>query len=616
MIKLSRCLIGFLTLGFAATAESAGLDQLQREIAEILKRNHTPGAGIAIVRRDGPEWVAGVGLANVATNTAATADTLFRIGSTSKAFVSLSLLKLQREGKLNLNDPLASHAPQLAFTNRWNATDPVRLVHLVEHTTGWDDMSMSEFAYAAPDSLGLREALALHPATRVSRWRPGTRFAYSNEGPAVAAYVVELTTGQRFEDYVAENFFRPIGMNTATYFEPPTNYATLYRRDGVTPVPYWHILLRPSGSINASARDMASYVEFYLNRGSVHGLPLLPPEDVVRMETPTSTLAARAGMTTGYGLSNYTTVTDGFVWHGHNGGVAGGLTELDYLPEAGVGFVVMINSGNGSALNQIADALRHHLTSGLPKPALPPVDSGALAGLRAYEGWYQPVSPRNSLMAGFERLARTMRLKVDKSGVRLGLSSRAGRQHFVPVNHRLLRFDHEPAPTLALIGDTPDGFLIQFAMRGSYERVPGWLVIAELVTLLILPLLMLSVVIFAVVWLIRKAIGEMKGVRHYSVRVLPLVATLVLIGVVTAALVGAQNPFERLGHFTVWSAFLFVLTTAFPLLAFAGVVQALRWRKNGMNRWVWWHSFVTSSVLSVVAIYFGVYGWWAVRTWA
>jgi CubicO group peptidase (beta-lactamase class C family) len=73
--------------------------ELQSRIEAILKRTHTPGAGVAIVGRDGPEWVAGIGLADVASNTRATPSTLFRIGSVSKGFVSLSILKLHAGGK-------------------------------------------------------------------------------------------------------------------------------------------------------------------------------------------------------------------------------------------------------------------------------------------------------------------------------------------------------------------------------------------------------------------------------------------------------------------------------------------------------------------------------------
>ena len=66
-------------------------------------------------------------------------------------------------------------------------------------------------------------------------------------------------------------------MKTATYFEPaPGTATTLYHDDGKTPYPYWHILFRPAGSINASANDMAAYLQFYLNRGAVNGMQIMP----------------------------------------------------------------------------------------------------------------------------------------------------------------------------------------------------------------------------------------------------------------------------------------------------------------------------------------------------
>jgi CubicO group peptidase (beta-lactamase class C family) len=242
--------------------------ELQQQLEKILKDTNTPGMSVAIVHRDGPEWIAGLGKADVAAGRATGPETLFRIGSTSKAFASLSILKLTNEGKLSLEDPVHKLVPEVWFENPWEARDPVRVVDLLEHTTGWDDMHLREYAKDAL-GMGLREALDYDHHSRISRWRPGTRMAYCNSGPAVAAYIVEKITGQRFEDYATRNFFEPIGMKTATYF-PPTSatLTTLYQPGGKTPYPYWNILYRPAGSINASANDMAPYVQFYLNRGS------------------------------------------------------------------------------------------------------------------------------------------------------------------------------------------------------------------------------------------------------------------------------------------------------------------------------------------------------------
>lgn len=128
----------------------ASLAELRQQLETILQQSRTPGASVAIVHRDGPEWIAGLGMADVAAGRAATADTLFRIGSTSKAFTSLAILMLVDQGKLSLDDSVHKLAPEVWFENPWEATDPVRVVHLLEHTTGWDEMHLREFAEDAP----------------------------------------------------------------------------------------------------------------------------------------------------------------------------------------------------------------------------------------------------------------------------------------------------------------------------------------------------------------------------------------------------------------------------------------------------------------------------------
>src|SRR6516225_10621555 len=191
------------------------VDELWSQLEKILQETRTPGVSIAIVRRDGPEWVGGFGKSDVAGDREVTPETLFRIGSTSKAFASLSILMLANQGKLSLDDPVHKLAPDVWFNNPWEATDPVRVVNLLEHTTGWDDIHFREYAKQAPDSMTLKEGLDYDHHSRTSRWRPGTRMAYCNSGPPVAAAVVEKLTGQRFEDYVEQNLFLPIGMRTA-----------------------------------------------------------------------------------------------------------------------------------------------------------------------------------------------------------------------------------------------------------------------------------------------------------------------------------------------------------------------------------------------------------------
>ncbi len=93
-------------------------------------------------------------------------------------------------------------------------------MHLLEHTTGWQDTKLAEATYPDSADLTLATALSLFAKTRTSRWVPGTRFSYSNIGSAIAARIVEKVTGTTFESYVQQHWFNRLIMPTATFFQP------------------------------------------------------------------------------------------------------------------------------------------------------------------------------------------------------------------------------------------------------------------------------------------------------------------------------------------------------------------------------------------------------------
>ncbi|MGD2216756.1 MAG: serine hydrolase domain-containing protein, partial [Gemmatimonadales bacterium] len=183
----------------------ASIEELQQAIRRVLEQTNTPGAGVALVTRDSIVWVGGVGLADVEAERPVTGETVFRQGSISKSFVSLSVLLLQERGRLSLNGRVSELAPEIEFENRWEETAQVRLVHLLEHTSGFDDIHLTEYV-SGKSSTTLREALDYHPDSRTSRWEPGTHMSYCNSGPALAAYIVEKISGQPFEDFVQANW--------------------------------------------------------------------------------------------------------------------------------------------------------------------------------------------------------------------------------------------------------------------------------------------------------------------------------------------------------------------------------------------------------------------------
>jgi len=616
------CLLA--TASFSSTKEDTpkpaqSIEELRQQLEKILKDTHTPGMSVAIVHRDGPEWIAGLGKADVASSQDTSSETLFRIGSTSKTFVSLSIVKLANEGKLSLDDPVRNLVPEVWFENRWEASDPVRVVDLLEHTTGWDDMHLREYAKDAP-AMGLREALDYDHHSRISRWQPGTRMAYCNSGPAVAAYIVEKITGQRFEDYVTKNFFTPIGMKTATYFQPTSAPATtLYHPDGKTPYRYWNILYRPAGSINASANDMAAYLLFYLNRGNVNGTQVLPAASIDRMEVPTRTWAAKEGLKTGYGLSNYWSIHDGFVYHGHNGGVEGGLTEMAYMPDYGVGYSYSINVGNGNAFEEIGKTIRAYITRALLIPPLPPVGS-LPANASSYAGWYEPDSPRMQLFQFIDRLIDMSRVRFEDRT--LLLTSLRGRdQVFLPVIGTQFRHVTEkglpdPVATVELLTPNAEGRFIQVGGgMMTIKHIPAWFAITEIVLSVWILFAMVSVLVYSPFWLLGGLSKKRRRPAERAMRFWPLVAVLSLVAVVVIFRVASDDLISRLGNLTGWSAAVFLATMAYAVASVAAAVALWRAPKQEVRRRVREYSMAVTAALLIAAAYLAYWGIIGLRAW-
>ena len=273
------------------------VEELKAEIQKILDENRIPGASVALVEKERTLWAGGVGMADVDAGVDVTANHLFRVGSISKSFTALAVLHAVEDGLLNLDTPVRELAPEVGFTNRWERTHPITVAMVMEHTAGFDDIHFREYAKVDDPGITLADGLAYNPGSRVSRWQPGTHMSYSNSGPPIAAYIVEKITGKPFEDYVREHVFDPLGMESST-FHFPRDAALLakgYEADGVREASYDHIIVRPSGGLNSSSREMARYLRMMINRGTLDGVRLLAPKTITRMETPTTTLAARAG---------------------------------------------------------------------------------------------------------------------------------------------------------------------------------------------------------------------------------------------------------------------------------------------------------------------------------
>jgi CubicO group peptidase (beta-lactamase class C family) len=602
----------------------ATLEELQARIAEILEETETPGVGLSLVARDAVLFTGGIGVADRETGERVTADTVFRIGSITKSFVSLAALILVEEGLLDLDTPVRELAPEIEFDNPWRDTDPVRVVHLLEHTTGWDDMAIRDYAYNVDPPISLREGIDYNPKTRRSRWRPGMSMSYSNSGPPIAAYVMQKITGQDFEDFVHERVFTPLEMPIANFKRPPAvaeRLATGY--DGDDPVEYWNISTRPSGAINTSAREMANFVQLLVNRGSFGGTRLLKPESIDRMETPRTTRAARAGVRTGAGLGNGTGVRSGLVSHGHNGGMPGYLAEMSYSSNHGLGYAFMINSSSDEARAGISELVWQYLTADLePDPKTPAV-AVEMAVLKSYEGWYEPITPRQEDNRFLERITGLARLTViDQVLTYRSLFGETWRA--VPLSDHLFRWEDDPedepiASAAFYDGDASGTVLMDSS--SEMRRISTPLVWLQLMLGGASLLLMVSALGFAQYWMPRWLFGKkLKGTPHISVRALPALAAASIVAacmiMILVSTMGGGNVIQIFGAPTFWSVSLCLLTWLFAITSVLALVHSVRHWSSPITRSVRIHSVLSSMGSTIVMLYLLYWGVIGIRTWA
>jgi len=595
------------------------LQELQQAMKDVLDKDHVPGAGVALVANGVVLWCGGIGEADIATKRAVTCDTEFRVGSISKTFVALALLKLQEEGRINLYARLQDIAPEVPFKNQWEAAHPVRIVNLLEHTAGFDDMEPSE-VYNLRDryDFPLLEVFKRFRKPESVRWPPGTRMSYSNPGNAVAGYLIEKVTGRPFDQYIRETFLRPMGMDHADYPFTDANRALLatpYEGNPPKVSGYPFIYLRPAGDLKSSPGELAKLVQFLLRRGRTDDAQLVATESILRMETPETTLAAKNGLRLGYGLCNYSSVEGGVLTPGHDGGIDGFISSYHYMPEQNWGYVILLNSDNSQ---QALESLNHlavdFLSKDFSKPQQPvaPIPTNVM---KQFTGYYAPRAPRSQLFAFLDDLTGGTRIRVINGKLtRSGLFGQP--EPLVYVGKNLFRGEKEPeGTTVFFVAESGRMAVVDGGLGGiSYsERSFILLPFFRIAVLSLCVFFMLTSLPYALVWLFLKLIGTMKEVRHLNVRVAPLLAT---VSFLLAPLCLMKLGGLQIGTFNLWTTGIFLGTFFFPLLSVAGLVLVLRVPKEEIHRAVRIHSLLVSSACCVLTGFLWSWHLLALRLWA
>jgi CubicO group peptidase (beta-lactamase class C family) len=409
------------------TKLAAAFPEVDRAFAEYAKTNNIPGAVWGVVVDGELAHVGTYGVSNVATKTPVTADTVFRIASMTKSFTAMAVVKLRDEGRLSLDDPAERYVPELKGLKYPTSDSPrITVRHLLTHSAGFpEDNPWGDQQLGASDgdlSRMMREGIPFSTA-------PGTAYEYSNYGFAILGRIVSNVSGRPYDEYVADQILKPLGMSSTTLHPdrvPRERFAVGYRwednqwkEEPALP----HGSFGAMGGMLTSMRDLSRYVSAFLSawpardgaetgpigRASLREMQQPWRPSGMRVVLDKTNVAAHL-TATGYGYGLGVTQTCQYrAMVAHTGGLPGYGSIMRWLPDHGVGIIAFGNrtySGWGGVAGTAIDLLAK---TGALQPRRP-VPSQAL--LEARDQVSQLVEKWDDELA--ERMA-AMNLYLDRS---------------------------------------------------------------------------------------------------------------------------------------------------------------------------------------------------------
>jgi CubicO group peptidase (beta-lactamase class C family) len=357
-----------------------------------LKNGDIAGAVVAIVKDGKVLFQGGYGYADVEKKLPMDPERVMtRLGSTSKLFTWTAVMQLVAQGKLDLNRNVDDY---LDFKVSPAGGKPITLLDLMNHEGGFEEglkdlLSMDPHAFQSTETY-----LKKHP--RPLLFPPGTVPAYSNYGTALAGYIVQRISGEPYERYIDDHILLPLGMQHSTFAQPlPERFKGMvsqgYRTASTPPQPYELVATQPAGSAASTAADMARFMLAHLQQGRLGNYDMLDSQTAQLMHSPSeAALPGFSKMAHGF----FYETRNGRTLIGHGGDTIFFHTELELLPQEGVGIFYTLNSrGRENAVYALRKALLDEFINRYFPPESvspePPAPASAAADAKRIAGRYQ-----------------------------------------------------------------------------------------------------------------------------------------------------------------------------------------------------------------------------------
>ncbi|RYU95592.1 serine hydrolase domain-containing protein [Emticicia agri] len=280
-----------------STVETA-TKSLDNFIEDKVKESGMVGLGAAIIVNKEVVWMKGYGYADKESNKPFTTNTIMNIGSISKTFTGVALMRAVEEKKLSLDEDINQYLP-FKVINPYCPNEKITLRHLATHTSGIADAyptydSVYHYGGDSPVQLGSFLKSYFEPGGKFYskenflNHKPGTYREYSNIGAGLAGYIVEIVTGKKLNVYTKQHIFKPLKMNNTGWFFSEINLANhskLYDKttDKLKPIELYGEITYPDGSVRTSVSELSKFFIALLNEGQYKGVRLLKKASVDEM---------------------------------------------------------------------------------------------------------------------------------------------------------------------------------------------------------------------------------------------------------------------------------------------------------------------------------------------
>ncbi len=359
-------------------------------VQPAMKANNSPAGTVAIMHNGELIFAKGYGFQDVEKQIPVDPyTTLFRPGSVSKLFTWVAVMQQVEQGKLDLDTDVNEYLENFQIKDTFD--QPVTLRHIMTHTAGFEDGAVGYLIIDDPDRImPLAESMEKYQPERVNP--PGAQTAYSNYATAIAGLIVANVSGLKFEDYIEQEIFQPLGMDHSTFNEPlPENLAaTMAKSYGIeagkfTEKPFEIISnFGPAGAQSATATDMVKFAQAILNGGELNGQRILEEATVREMLTRNFSHDDRLlGMALGFYEGDY----EGTRVVGHGGDTSYFHSFLGVDEEHQLAFFTSFAGAGGSAVrSMLFPAFYEEFFPRKEEPPVPPSDFSERAG--KYAGTY------------------------------------------------------------------------------------------------------------------------------------------------------------------------------------------------------------------------------------